>query len=54
MYVVGDTPADVRSAQEVGIPVIALATGIFGYEELLSLGPDACFPCGTDLLSSRG
>jgi phosphoglycolate phosphatase-like HAD superfamily hydrolase len=50
VYVVGDTPADVRAAKAVGIPVIALATGTFLLAQLLELAPDACFPCGDDLL----
>lgn len=35
---VGDTPSDIRAAQKVGIPLIALATGMFGVGELRSLG----------------
>lgn len=50
IYVAGDTPADIAAAKAVGLPVIALATGIFSFRELLSLGPDACFGCVTDML----
>lgn len=50
VYVVGDTPYDVEAAREVGTPVIAVATGIYRFEELLALKPDACFGCGTDML----
>ena len=49
--VVGDTPADVQAARAIGVPVIILATGIFGFDELKSHNPDACFGCGTDLLA---
>jgi phosphoglycolate phosphatase len=49
VYVVGDTPADVSAARAVGIPVIAIATGIYRFAELLSCQPDACLECGTDL-----
>jgi phosphoglycolate phosphatase-like HAD superfamily hydrolase len=48
--VVGDTPADIRAAQTVGIPIIALATGVFPAEQLHELHPDACFSCVTELL----
>jgi len=47
---VGDTPSDIRAAQAVGIPVIALATGVFPAQQLRDLQPDVCFACGTDLL----
>jgi phosphoglycolate phosphatase len=50
VYAVGDTPADIEAAKAIGVPVIAVATGIFGFDELLALGPDACFGCGTDML----
>jgi len=48
--VVGDTPADVQAAHAAGVPVIAVATGIFGLEELQSHGPDLCVRCCTELL----
>jgi phosphoglycolate phosphatase len=51
VYVIGDTPSDIHSAHAAGIPVIALATGIFSFDELRSCGPDACLPCAADLLS---
>jgi phosphoglycolate phosphatase len=49
--IVGDTPADVEAARAVGVPVIALATGIFPFEELMTFAPDACLVCAADLLS---
>ncbi|HUR37402.1 MAG TPA: HAD family hydrolase [Terriglobales bacterium] len=49
--VVGDTPNDVQAAREVGIPVIAVATGVFPIEELAKLNPDLCLPCCSDLLA---
>jgi phosphoglycolate phosphatase len=49
--VIGDTPSDIQAARTVGIPVIALATGIFPLDELRSCAPEACLPCATDLLS---
>ncbi|MEO8726282.1 MAG: HAD family hydrolase [Acidobacteriaceae bacterium] len=40
VHVVGDTPNDIQAARAVGIPVIGVATGKYGYEELRALGPD--------------
>lgn len=48
--VVGDTPSDIEAARATGVPVIALATGIFSFPDLLACQPDACFRCGADLL----
>jgi phosphoglycolate phosphatase len=48
--VVGDTPADIQAARAAGVPVIAVATGIYKFAELRSEAPDACFTCATDLL----
>lgn len=53
VYVVGDTPADIAAAKAVRAPVIALATGIYKFNDLLALGPDACFGCGTDMLRKK-
>jgi phosphoglycolate phosphatase len=47
---VGDTPSDIKAAQVLNVPVIALATGIYSADSLAEHGPDACFACGTDLL----
>lgn len=49
--VVGDTPNDIRAAQKLGIPVIAVATGIYDVASLQALGPDICVSCCTDLLA---
>jgi phosphoglycolate phosphatase len=49
--VVGDTPSDIEAARAVGTPVIALATGIFSFPELMACHPDACFACCIDLLA---
>jgi phosphoglycolate phosphatase len=40
--VVGDTPSDVSAAKANGLPVIAVATGRYSFDELLACGPDAC------------
>jgi phosphoglycolate phosphatase len=48
---VGDTPSDIAAAQQLGIPVLAVATGIYPHVELEALHPDLCVSCCTDLLS---
>jgi phosphoglycolate phosphatase-like HAD superfamily hydrolase len=48
--VVGDTPADIASAHANGIPSIAVATGIYSVEDLLSHRPEMCISCCDDLL----
>ena len=48
--VVGDTPSDIQAARAVNVPVIALATGIFSFSELMACNPDACLACAADLL----
>ncbi|MBV9075262.1 MAG: HAD family hydrolase [Acidobacteria bacterium] len=48
--VVGDTPADIRSAQHNHISVIAVATGIYSFDELQGHAPDMCVACCEDLL----
>ena len=50
--VVGDTPADIRAARAVGVPVIAVATGIFPKAELEALSPDLCIGCCTELFQA--
>ena len=52
--VVGDTPSDIDAARKVGVPVIALATGIYSFSQLQAHNPDACFACSTDLLAFGG
>lgn len=52
--VVGDTPSDIEAARAVGVPMIALATGIFSFADLKAHDPDACFDCATDLLALAG
>jgi phosphoglycolate phosphatase len=47
---VGDTPDDVRAAQKVGGQIIAVGTGIFKAEDLLSHGPDASVETCCELL----
>ena len=48
--IVGDTPADIQAARAAGVPVIAVATGVYKFAELRSQEPDACLTSVTDLL----
>jgi phosphoglycolate phosphatase len=50
---VGDTPEDVRAAQKVGGRIIAVGTGIFKREDLLSHGPDHSVDTCRDLLAGQ-
>lgn len=50
VYVVGDTPADIASAHANHAPVIAAATGIYSFTELLEHNPEMCVACCEDLL----
>jgi phosphoglycolate phosphatase-like HAD superfamily hydrolase len=42
---VGDTPADIAAARQVGAKIVAVATGIFSRDELQAHGPDICDEC---------
>jgi phosphoglycolate phosphatase-like HAD superfamily hydrolase len=46
VWVIGDTPLDIRCARSIGARVAAVATGWHGTEELAAHGPDLLF---TDL-----
>lgn len=47
---VGDTPADIHAAAGVGLPVIAVATGIYSREQLAEHGPPLCVSSVAELL----
>ena len=49
--VVGDTPADIRAARENGLAVIAVATGVYSFEQLCDEEPDWCVPTLGELLA---
>jgi phosphoglycolate phosphatase-like HAD superfamily hydrolase len=48
--VVGDTPADIQAAKANYMPVVAVATGSYSFEELHSYSPDLCLRCCDEAL----
>ena len=50
---VGDTPDDIRAAQALGAPVIAVASGTYDFAELLASSPQVCVPSCSELLRAR-
>ena len=44
VYVIGDTPRDIRSGNEAQTTTVAVATGRYSIEELCSYRPDNLFP----------
>lgn len=51
IWVIGDTPLDIKCARAIGAKAIAVATGWHPLEELAACGPDHCFPDLSDHLS---
>jgi HAD superfamily hydrolase (TIGR01549 family) len=49
---VGDTPADIEAARQVGSPILAVATGIFTPADLLAHRPDGCVSCCSEVLQA--
>src|SRR5436190_21012401 len=52
LLIIGDTPADISAARSVGVPIIAVATGIFPLPELERHSPDASFNCCSDFVTA--
>jgi len=52
--VLGDTPADIRAAHDSGVPVIAVATGIYSYEQLKAEQPEMLLHSFAKLLDGPG
>lgn len=48
---VGDTPNDIRAAARVGMPVIAVATGIYSRDQLAKESPTVCVSTCNELLA---
>lgn len=46
----GDTPADIDAARQVGAAVAAISTGIFSRQELAACNPDLCCSSCAELL----
>jgi phosphoglycolate phosphatase len=40
--VIGDTPSDISAAKANSLPTIAVATGVYSYQELLQHQPEVC------------
>jgi len=49
--VVGDTPRDIEAARASQLPVIAVATGHYSFEQLDALQPEVCASSLADLLA---
>jgi phosphoglycolate phosphatase len=49
--VVGDTPRDIEAARANSLPVIAVATGKYSFDELLKLQPQVCVTSMADLMT---
>jgi phosphoglycolate phosphatase-like HAD superfamily hydrolase len=52
IIIIGDTPSDVLAARRIGVPIVAVATGIFSAVELAELGPDLCVASCAELLAT--
>jgi phosphoglycolate phosphatase-like HAD superfamily hydrolase len=52
--VVGDTPRDIEAARANSLPVIAVATGRYGFDELAAHAPEVCATSLADLLAFSG
>ena len=53
--VIGDTPRDIEAAHANGLPVIAVATGHFTFDDLMQHKPEVCTTTLADLLlAARG
>jgi phosphoglycolate phosphatase-like HAD superfamily hydrolase len=50
--VVGDTPRDIAAAHANNLPVIAVATGHYNFDQLLEHDPEACATSLADLLAA--
>jgi phosphoglycolate phosphatase-like HAD superfamily hydrolase len=50
--VVGDTPRDIEAARANYLPVIAVATGNYSFDELAQYQPEACATSLADLLAT--
>jgi phosphoglycolate phosphatase-like HAD superfamily hydrolase len=51
--VVGDTPRDIEAARANLLPVIAVATGRYSFDELLKYEPEVCTTSLANLMAHR-
>ena len=51
--VVGDTPADIEAAKATGLPIVAVATGIYSREQLQEYRPDVCIESCKVILNGK-
>jgi phosphoglycolate phosphatase len=52
--VVGDTPRDIEAARANGLPVIAVATGNYSFDDLAKFDPDVCTATLAALMAATG
>ena len=52
LCVLGDTPADVHAARDNGLPIIAVATGIYPFEQLQAEQPELCLHSFAELVET--
>jgi phosphoglycolate phosphatase-like HAD superfamily hydrolase len=43
VFIIGDTPHDIKAAKDAGVKVIATATGSYSYKEIKEKNPDYIF-----------
>jgi phosphoglycolate phosphatase len=48
---IGDTPSDISAARALNMPIVAVATGIYPFNELEKLSPDVCISCFEEFLT---
>jgi len=48
---IGDTPSDIQAATRLGMPVIAVATGIYSQQDLAKAGPTLCIATCAELIT---
>ena len=48
---IGDTPSDIRAAAQLGMPIVAVATGIYSQEELAREAPTLCIQTCAELIT---
>ncbi|MEW4488510.1 HAD hydrolase-like protein [Thalassoglobus sp. JC818] len=51
IWVIGDTPSDIKCGRAIGAKVVAVSTGIYSYEVLEEAGPDFLFTDFSDVVA---